>query len=70
MVLPCLRALGLGDGLLRAGAVQGSSVSLRDYRGGEVLHLDLTQLSSRDYYFVHRADLIDLLAQLGAARQG
>ena len=64
-----LRALGLGDGLLRAGAVQGRSVSLRDYRGGEVLRLDLTRLDSRDYYFVHRADLIDLLAE-GARAAG
>ena len=58
-----LRALGLGDGLLQGGAVRGSSVSLRDYRGAEVLSLDLTRLDSRDYYFVHRADLIDLLAE-------
>jgi salicylate hydroxylase len=56
-----LDALGLGDGL-RAGAVQGRGVSLRDYRRGEVLRLDLGLLQNQNYYFVHRADLIDLLA--------
>ncbi len=63
-----LHALGLGD-LLAAGAVQGQAVSLRDYRKGEVLRLDLRQLESRDYYFVHRADLIDVLAE-GARAAG
>ncbi len=63
-----LRALGLGDEL-RAGAVQGRAVSLRDYRGAQVLRLDLTRLDSHDYYFAHRADLIDILAE-GARSAG
>ncbi|WP_299844241.1 FAD-dependent monooxygenase [uncultured Roseovarius sp.] len=63
-----LRALGLGEALV-SDAVQGQAVSLRDYRRGEVLRLDLTLLESRDYYFVHRADLIDLLAD-GARSAG
>lgn len=57
-----LDALGLGDALRRR-AVQGQAVSLRDYRKGEVLRLDLTRLENRNYYFVHRADLIDMLAE-------
>ncbi len=56
-----LAALGLGEGL-RAEAVQGRAVSLRDYRRGEVLRLDLDLLQNQNYYFAHRADLIDLLA--------
>lgn len=56
-----LRALGLGEAL-RGRSVRGEAVSLRDYRGGEVLRLDLSMLSDRDYHFVHRADLINLLA--------
>ncbi len=57
-----LRALDLGDALLAQQAVQARAVALHDYRAGPVLRLDLTRLQSRDYYFVHRADLIDLLA--------
>ncbi|WP_297773970.1 FAD-dependent monooxygenase [uncultured Roseovarius sp.] len=56
-----LRALGLAD-VLRAQAVRARAVSLRDYRGGEVLRLDLGVLDSDDYYFIHRADLIEVLA--------
>ena len=36
---------------------------------GEVLRLDLGTLESRDYYFVHRADLIEMLAE-GAREAG
>ncbi len=59
-----LDALGLGDAL-RAGSVQGKAVSLRDYRsnGAEVLRLDLTRLEEQEYFFTHRADLIEMLAQ-------
>jgi len=57
-----LRALGL-DAALRARAVQARAVCLRDYRRGEVLRLDLGTLDSRDYYFIHRADLIEVLAE-------
>ncbi|MFD1511271.1 FAD-dependent monooxygenase [Lacimonas salitolerans] len=64
--LAVLRALGL-DAALAACAVQGQAVSLRDYRGPEVLRLDLGRLSRRDYYFVHRADLITLLADAARA---
>ncbi|SLN14271.1 3-hydroxybenzoate 6-hydroxylase 1 [Roseovarius gaetbuli] len=56
-----LRALGLGDALRRS-AVQARAVSLRDYRRDEVLRLDLGVLENDDYYFIHRADLIDILA--------
>ncbi len=56
-----LRALGL-DKALRASAVQARAVSLRDYKGGEVLRLDLGMASAREYHFIHRADLIDILA--------
>ena len=57
-----LRALGL-NAELRARAVQARAVSLRDYQRGEVLRLDLGALDSGDYYFTHRADLIEVLAE-------
>ncbi|WP_306150787.1 FAD-dependent monooxygenase [Roseovarius sp. MMSF_3281] len=63
-----LRALGLSDAL-RAVGVQAQAVSLRDYHKGEVTRLDLTRLDSRDYYFLHRADLIEVLAE-GARAAG
>ncbi|SDJ23542.1 FAD-dependent monooxygenase [Lutimaribacter saemankumensis] len=63
-----LRTLGL-DGALRTCSVRGETISLRDYRGGEVLQLDLRRLARRDYFFVHRADMIDLLAK-GARAAG
>ncbi|CUH80375.1 FAD-dependent monooxygenase [Tropicibacter naphthalenivorans] len=65
--LRVIEALGLGEAF-RDVSVAGQAVSLRDYRAGrEVLRLDLTKLpSAQSYRFVHRADLIDLLA--GAAR--
>ena len=63
-----LNALGLGPEV-RACAVQARAVNLHDYRGSKVLSLDLGRLDSRDYYFVHRADLIDVLAQ-GARSAG
>ena len=63
-----LDALGLG-GALSKPAVQAQAVSLRDYRAGEVLRLDLTRLENRNYYFVHRADLIHILAD-GAREAG
>lgn len=61
-----LAALGLGDALR---SVRGAAVQLCDYRGGEVLRLDLGRLARTDYHFVHRADLIDLLAE-GARAAG
>lgn len=57
-----LNALGLGDAV-RDTSVRAEAVSLRDYKGGKVVTLDLTRLASRDYHFLHRADLIDILAQ-------
>jgi salicylate hydroxylase len=57
-----LAALGLGGQLAQA-SVQAQGVSLRDYRRGQVVALDLQRLARREYYFVHRADLIDILAQ-------
>ncbi len=63
-----LKALGLGQAVADK-AVLGRAVSLRDYRKGEVLRLDLTQLDAQDYHFVHRADLIETLAT-GAREAG
>ncbi|MBR9653241.1 FAD-dependent oxidoreductase [Thalassovita aquimarina] len=57
-----LDALGLGDELA-AGSVRADAISLRDYRRGEVLRLNLGRLANRHYYFTHRADLIGLLAR-------
>ncbi|WP_425070597.1 FAD-dependent monooxygenase [Sagittula sp. S175] len=61
-----LRALGLAEDL-RARTVGGRAVVLRDYRGAQVLRMELSALEDAgDYRFVHRADIIELLA--GAAR--
>ncbi|MDX1780763.1 MAG: FAD-dependent monooxygenase [Thalassovita sp.] len=57
-----LDALGLGQDLA-ARSVRADAISLRDYRRGEVLRLDLGLLENRHYHFVHRADLIDILAR-------
>ncbi|MCL6283023.1 FAD-dependent monooxygenase [Ruegeria sp. 2012CJ41-6] len=58
-----LNALGLADAL-SAAAVRAHAVSLRDYRRpGEVLRLDLgTYAPDLNYCFLHRADLVSLLA--------
>ncbi|MGY9049950.1 hypothetical protein P775_19015 [Puniceibacterium antarcticum] len=58
-------------GLTLEGAVRAGAVSLRDYRdGAEVLRLDLARLDgAQAYHFVHRADLIGLLAD-GARAAG
>ena len=63
-----LRALGLGDAVRQLGA-QANTVALHDYRRGPVLRLDLTRLAARDYWFIHRADLIDILHR-GAIEAG
>ncbi len=61
-----LRALGLGDALAECG-VRAEGVALRDYRAGRaVVQLDLTQ-TPVPYYFLHRADLIDMLATAARA---
>lgn len=59
-----LRALGLGDALA-AGSIRGRAVELRDGLSGDVvLRMDLAKLRpDQGYHFVHRADLIDMLAQ-------
>lgn len=69
-----LRALGLGDAL-EAGSMRAVGVELRDgFTGNAVLRLDLAQQrpetqAGQGYHFVHRADLIDLLAA-GAREAG
>ena len=63
-----LDALGLGDGL-RARSVVAEAVRLCDYRGASVLRLDLGGAGQGGYHFLHRADLIDLLAE-GARAAG
>ncbi|WP_323783091.1 FAD-dependent monooxygenase [Thalassovita sp.] len=63
-----LDALGLGQDLVQ-NSVRANAVSLRDYRNTEVLRLDLGRLQNRDYYFTHRADLIEILAR-GAREAG
>ncbi|MGH1465616.1 MAG: FAD-dependent monooxygenase [Cognatishimia sp.] len=59
-----MRALGLEDSLA-ACCVRAQAVELRDYKNGDlVTRLDLTRLGpDQPYYFVHRADLINLLAE-------
>src|SRR6056297_4169896 len=56
-----LDALGLGQEL-RQRAVSAQAVQLCDYRGAEVLRLDLSETGQGGYHFLHRADLIDMLA--------
>ncbi len=64
-----LKALGV-DEALKKRAVRAEAVELRDYAAGRLVsRLDLGLVSAEDllnpteYYFVHRADLIDLLAE-------
>lgn len=63
-----LRALGL-ETALREKAVRGEEVNLCDYAHGRlVARLQLMQLGEdAPYYFVHRADLIDVLANAARA---
>ncbi|MBC7133595.1 MAG: FAD-dependent monooxygenase [Roseovarius sp.] len=61
-----LAALGLAAALR---SERGTAVQLCDYRGAEVLRLDLGRLTRAEYHFVHRADLIALLAE-GARAAG
>jgi len=63
-----LDALGLGQEL-RQRAVSAQAVQLCDYRGGEILRLDLSETGQGGYHFLHRADLIDILAE-GARSAG
>ncbi len=61
-----LEKLGLGSAL-RAKSMRGQSVLLRDYKGAEVVRLDLARLPCGDYYFVHRADLVYILEHAARA---
>jgi salicylate hydroxylase len=68
--LAVLRALGLEKRLLARGAVRGQAVVLQahDRPGVDVARLDLLRLpQDQAYYFMHRADLVDVL--LRAARE-
>lgn len=60
-----LRGLGLETALVAA-SVQAQAVCLRDHHDALVVRLDLGRLPDPSYHFVHRADLIALLA--GGAR--
>ncbi|MGX9354238.1 FAD-dependent monooxygenase [Roseobacteraceae bacterium S113] len=66
--LRVIEALGLKEALAQA-AVLGRAVSLRNgATGREVARLDLKRLPpDQHYYFVHRADLIDILSQAARA---
>lgn len=57
-----LQALGLGSAVSDR-SIRAEAVSLRDYRKGEVVRLDLSQLARPSYHFVHRGDLIQILAE-------
>ena len=63
--LAVLRALGLEKRLLSRGAVRGQAVVMQAHdREGDVARLDLMQLAAAQaYYFMHRADLIEVLRQ-------
>ncbi len=59
-----LDALGAGEAVRRAG-IATEAVELRDYRAGElVVRLDMARHAHpRAYLLLHRADLVDLLAE-------
>lgn len=63
-----LRGLGLETALVAA-SVQAQAVCLRDHHDTLVVRLDLGRLPDPSYHFVHRADLIALLAT-GAREAG
>ncbi|MCZ0810867.1 MAG: FAD-dependent monooxygenase [Pseudomonadota bacterium] len=63
-----LKALGLGDAI-KARSIGAGAVCLNDYSGRRVVRLDLARHGLSDYFFVHRADLIDILAE-GARAAG
>lgn len=67
--LAVLRGLGVESALQARGAVRGAAVVLRDgLDGAQVARLDLARLrADQPYYFMHRADLVDVLA--GAAKR-
>ncbi|MEL7212185.1 MAG: FAD-dependent monooxygenase [Pseudomonadota bacterium] len=57
-----LQGLGL-EHAVTASAPRAEAIQLRDYRGAPVLRMALPQGEARGYYLMHRADLIDLLAE-------
>jgi salicylate hydroxylase len=63
-----IEAMGLSEALL-ARATQSQAVALLNYKGGEVLRMDLRRRRERAHLFVHRADLIEVLAE-GAREVG
>lgn len=68
--LAVLRALGLEKRLVERGAVRGQAVVMQahDAAGVDVARLDLLRLpADQSYYFMHRADLVEVL--LRAARE-
>ena len=72
--LAVLRALGLEQRLVARGAVRGRAVVMQAHDGkcdgaGDVARLDLMRLPlDQSYYFMHRADLVDVLAHAARAQ--
>ena len=57
-----LRVLGLGDDLGRIGVQARAVELLNGQTGARVVRMDLTRRpQDRDYHFIHRADLIEIL---------
>ncbi|MBD3663082.1 FAD-dependent monooxygenase [Sulfitobacter aestuariivivens] len=67
--LAVLRALGVEAALRQKGAVRAGAVQLADHKTGRsVARMDLARLGEKHgYFFLHRADLVDVLA--GAAKR-
>lgn len=67
--LRVIDALGLGHAL-RAVSVPAAAIRLRDYRGADVLRLDLARhAAGQEYLLVHRARLVEVL-ETGAREAG
>lgn len=65
-----LRALGLGKDLARIGLQARALELLNGHTGARVVRMDLTRRpQDRDYHFIHRADLIEILRS-GAVAAG
>ncbi len=63
-----LRALGLGDDLGRIGVQARALELLNGQTGARVVRMDLTSRpQDRDYHFIHRADLIEILRAAAVA---
>lgn len=61
-----LVALGLGPDLERLG-LRAEAVNLRDYRKGRLVTRLPLEKASGAYYFLHRADLVDMLRDAASA---